>query len=168
MLCCLFKLVLLCSSGCFKSVKMIIPFKISVDFVFLLLFLSFIYVSFSLKRLVSIPELLSAIKLLCMRFQRELVNVVDDLRLDILLRMLKTPHFSAKMNSLKEVQIPFYILVLKVHAGVLPSCWRLCALIGHQTHWGKHSIQDCEECHWHRPTPGLACRKLCPLNSFGR
>uniref|UniRef100_A0A8C1F1V4 Ubiquitin carboxyl-terminal hydrolase 24 n=1 Tax=Cyprinus carpio carpio TaxID=630221 RepID=A0A8C1F1V4_CYPCA len=54
-------------------------------------------------RLVSIPELLSAIKLLCMRFQRELVNVVDDLRLDILLRMLKTPHFSAKMNSLKEV-----------------------------------------------------------------
>ncbi|RXN05544.1 ubiquitin carboxyl-terminal hydrolase 24 isoform X3 [Labeo rohita] len=55
------------------------------------------------KRLVSIPELLSAIKLLCMRFQRELVNVVDDLRLDILLRMLKTPHFSAKMNSLKEV-----------------------------------------------------------------
>ncbi|KAL0164150.1 hypothetical protein M9458_039903, partial [Cirrhinus mrigala] len=63
-------------------------------------------------RLVSIPELLSAIKLLCMRFQRELVNVVDDLRLDILLRMLKTPHFSAKMNSLKEVQIPFLILVL--------------------------------------------------------
>ncbi|TSK58130.1 Ubiquitin carboxyl-terminal hydrolase 24 [Bagarius yarrelli] len=55
------------------------------------------------KRLVSIPDLLSAIKLLCMRFQRELVTVVDDLRLDILLRMLKTPHFSAKMNSLKEV-----------------------------------------------------------------
>ncbi|KAL6486199.1 hypothetical protein MHYP_G00055910 [Metynnis hypsauchen] len=55
------------------------------------------------QRLVSIPDLLSAIKLLCMRFQQELVNVVDDLRLDILLRMLKTPHFSAKMNSLKEV-----------------------------------------------------------------
>ncbi|KAG9350930.1 hypothetical protein JZ751_024819, partial [Albula glossodonta] len=55
------------------------------------------------KRLVSIPDLLSAIKLLCMRFQRELVTVVDHLRLDILLRMLKTPHFSAKMNSLKEV-----------------------------------------------------------------
>ncbi|OCT84877.1 ubiquitin carboxyl-terminal hydrolase 24 [Xenopus laevis] len=55
------------------------------------------------KRLVSIPELLSAIKLLCMRFQPDLVTVVDDLRLDILLRMLKSPHFSAKMNSLKEV-----------------------------------------------------------------
>ncbi|KAM6962810.1 ubiquitin carboxyl-terminal hydrolase 24 isoform 2-T2 [Aplochiton taeniatus] len=55
------------------------------------------------RRLVSIPDLLSAIKLLCMRFQRELVTVVDDLRLDTLLRMLKTPHFSTKMNSLKEV-----------------------------------------------------------------
>uniref|UniRef100_A0A452VAW7 Ubiquitin specific peptidase 24 n=1 Tax=Ursus maritimus TaxID=29073 RepID=A0A452VAW7_URSMA len=55
------------------------------------------------QRLVSIPELLSAIKLLCMRFQPDLVTVVDDLRLDILLRMLKSPHFSAKMNSLKEV-----------------------------------------------------------------
>ncbi|KAJ6662583.1 hypothetical protein lerEdw1_011720 [Lerista edwardsae] len=55
------------------------------------------------KRLVSIPELLSAIKLHCMRFQPDLVTVVDDLRLDILLRMLKSPHFSAKMNSLKEV-----------------------------------------------------------------
>ncbi|EPY84563.1 hypothetical protein CB1_000466001 [Camelus ferus] len=42
-------------------------------------------------------------KLLCMRFQPDLVTVVDDLRLDILLRMLKSPHFSAKMNSLKEV-----------------------------------------------------------------
>lgn len=67
-----------------------------------------LFFSFS-QRLVSIPELLSAIKLLCMRFQRELVNVVDDLRLDILLRMLKTPHFSAKMNSLKEVHIPVHV-----------------------------------------------------------
>ncbi|ELW67984.1 Ubiquitin carboxyl-terminal hydrolase 24, partial [Tupaia chinensis] len=41
-------------------------------------------------------------KLLCMRFQPDLVTIVDDLRLDILLRMLKSPHFSAKMNSLKE------------------------------------------------------------------
>lgn len=40
-----------------------------------------------------------------MRFQRDLVTAVDDLRLDILLRMLKTPHFSAKMNSLKEVGV---------------------------------------------------------------
>nr|XP_044995148.1 ubiquitin carboxyl-terminal hydrolase 24 isoform X2 [Jaculus jaculus] len=55
------------------------------------------------KRLASIPELLSAIKSLCMRFQPGLATVVDDLRLDILLRMLRSPHFSAKMNSLKEV-----------------------------------------------------------------
>lgn len=32
------------------------------------------------------------------------MTVVDDLRLDTLLRMLKTPHFSTKMNSLKEVR----------------------------------------------------------------
>uniref|UniRef100_A0A3Q1FH70 Ubiquitin carboxyl-terminal hydrolase 24 n=1 Tax=Acanthochromis polyacanthus TaxID=80966 RepID=A0A3Q1FH70_9TELE len=62
-----------------------------------------IYSDTQVYRLVSIPDLLSAIKLLCMRFQRELVTVVDDLRLDTLLRMLKTPHFSTKMNSLKEV-----------------------------------------------------------------
>lgn len=43
-----------------------------------------------------------------MRFQPDLVTIVDDLRLDILLRMLKSPHFSAKMNSLKEVSLyPF-------------------------------------------------------------
>lgn len=64
---------------------------------------SFLILLLSCQRLVSIPDLLSAIKLLCMRFQRELVAVVDDLRLDTLLRMLKTPHFSTKMNSLKEV-----------------------------------------------------------------
>lgn len=40
-----------------------------------------------------------------MRFQPDLVTVVDDLRLDILLRMLKSPHFSAKMNSLKEASM---------------------------------------------------------------
>lgn len=67
------------------------------------------------QRLVSIPDLLSAIKLLCMRFQRDLVTVVDDLRLDTLLRMLKTPHFSTKMNSLKEVSSSRSGLNLKKH-----------------------------------------------------
>lgn len=66
------------------------------------LFVPFLLFCFK-QRLVSIPELLSGIKLLCMRFQPDLVTAVDDLRLDILLRMLKSPHFSAKMNSLKEV-----------------------------------------------------------------
>lgn len=48
-----------------------------------------------------------------MRFQRDLVTVVDDLRLDTLLRMLKTPHFSTKMNSLKEVSSSRSALNLK-------------------------------------------------------
>lgn len=72
--------------------------------------------------MVSIPELLSAIKLLCMRFQPDLVTVVDDLRLDILLRMLKSPHFSAKMNSLKEVSFPFVSRRFKAQTlSVLPK-----------------------------------------------
>lgn len=80
------------------------------------------------QRLVSIPELLSGIKLLCMRFQPDLVTAVDDLRLDILLRMLKSPHFSAKMNSLKEVGLlPVGVFVcahthVRGWDGLLVSC----------------------------------------------
>lgn len=80
------------------------------------------------QRLVSIPELLSGIKLLCMRFQPDLVTAVDDLRLDILLRMLKSPHFSAKMNSLKEVGLLHVGVFVCVHThvrgwdGLLVSC----------------------------------------------
>ena len=43
-------------------------------------------------------------KLLCMNFWAEDVHEVDALRLDVALRMLKSPHFNAKMNSLKEVR----------------------------------------------------------------
>lgn len=56
-----------------------------------------------------------------MRFQPDLVTAVDDLRLDILLRMLKSPHFSAKMNSLKEVGL--------LHVGVF-VCAHACAWVG--------------------------------------
>lgn len=64
-----------------------------------------------------------------MRFQPDLVTVVDDLRLDILLRMLKSPHFSAKMNSLKEVSLLCYIFKIKhlwitsgyVHCPLVPQ-----------------------------------------------
>ena len=51
----------------------------------------------------SVSDLLSTMKLLCLNFWTEDVKEVDDLRLDIALRMLKSPHFNAKMNSLKEV-----------------------------------------------------------------
>ena len=42
-------------------------------------------------------------KLLCMHIWPTDIDALDDLRLDVALRMLKSPHFNAKMNSLKEV-----------------------------------------------------------------
>lgn len=38
-----------------------------------------------------------------MRLWHKEVPGVDELRLEVALNMLKTPHFNAKMNSLKEV-----------------------------------------------------------------
>ncbi|XP_015755638.1 PREDICTED: ubiquitin carboxyl-terminal hydrolase 24-like [Acropora digitifera] len=48
-------------------------------------------------------DLLTTLKLLCMRLWQNNVSGVDELRLDVALKMLKSPHFNAKMNSLKEV-----------------------------------------------------------------
>ncbi|XP_077980970.1 ubiquitin carboxyl-terminal hydrolase 24-like [Glandiceps talaboti] len=55
------------------------------------------------KKSGSVSDLLSSMKLLCMHLWTQDVTAIDDLRLDIALRMLKSPHFNAKMNSLKEV-----------------------------------------------------------------
>ena len=40
-----------------------------------------------------------------MRLWQNMVSGVDELRLDVALKMLKSPHFNAKMNSLKEVSV---------------------------------------------------------------
>ncbi|XP_071953763.1 ubiquitin carboxyl-terminal hydrolase 24-like [Antedon mediterranea] len=56
------------------------------------------------KKAISICDLLSTLKILCINFWSEDVREVDNLRLDIALRMLKSPHFNAKMNSLKEIR----------------------------------------------------------------
>lgn len=48
-------------------------------------------------------DLLTTLKLLGMRLWHKEVPGVDELRLEVALKMLKTPHFNAKMNSLKEV-----------------------------------------------------------------
>uniref|UniRef100_A0A2C9KAF6 Ubiquitinyl hydrolase 1 n=1 Tax=Biomphalaria glabrata TaxID=6526 RepID=A0A2C9KAF6_BIOGL len=55
------------------------------------------------KKIGSVSDLLSSMKLLCLQMWREDVDKLDDLRLDVTLRMLKSPHFNAKMNALKEV-----------------------------------------------------------------
>lgn len=52
-------------------------------------------------------DLLTTLKLLCMRLWHKEVNGVDELRLEVALKMLKTPHFNAKMNSLKEVSFNY-------------------------------------------------------------
>lgn len=82
------------------------------------------------------------------------MTVVDDLRLDTLLRMLKTPHFSTKMNSLKEVcaqtelippvQIKKGVFVLSVSSGIPLSP---VSLTGDEVDRGEYGVQDGEKCH---------------------
>ena len=52
----------------------------------------------------SICEMLSTAKLLCLALWPQEVASVDQLRLLIVLKMLKSPHFNARMNALKEVR----------------------------------------------------------------
>lgn len=46
-------------------------------------------------------ELLEAVRLLCVSLWPDKVQHISDLRLEMIIRMLKTPHFSARMNALK-------------------------------------------------------------------
>ena len=48
-------------------------------------------------------DILHVLKLICFQFWSSELNRIDELRLSLIMRMLKTSHFSAKMNSLKEV-----------------------------------------------------------------
>ena len=56
-----------------------------------------------LQKVGYVSDLLASMKLLCMHIWPTDIDALDDLRLDVALRMLKSPHFNAKMNSLKEV-----------------------------------------------------------------
>lgn len=57
-----------------------------------------------------------------MRLWQSMVAGVDDLRLEVALKMLKSPHFNAKMNSLKEVctqnhgNTESFLLVLRINS----------------------------------------------------
>jgi len=59
-----------------------------------------------------VSELLASMKLLCIQMWPQHTDSLDDLRLEIALRMLKSPHFNAKMNSLKEVSILYCLWIL--------------------------------------------------------
>lgn len=54
-----------------------------------------------LQKIGSCRDLLKAVRLLCVSLWPEKVQRTSDLRLEIIIRMLKTPHFSARMNALK-------------------------------------------------------------------
>ena len=71
------------------------------------------------KEVGCVSDLLKAIKALLVRCSlRELVTTVDNLRLDMTIRMLNIPHFNAKMNALKEVvrltEEPFQVSLLLI------------------------------------------------------
>ncbi len=55
------------------------------------------------KQMSAVSDLLTSAKLLCLQFWPQQVAKCDGLRLDIILRMLKTPQFHSKMTALKEV-----------------------------------------------------------------
>ncbi|XP_062568779.1 ubiquitin carboxyl-terminal hydrolase 24-like [Saccostrea cucullata] len=55
------------------------------------------------KKIGSVSDLLASMKLLCIQMWPNHTESLDDLRLEVALRMLKSPHFNARMNALKEV-----------------------------------------------------------------
>ncbi|CAM1321691.1 USP24 (predicted) [Pycnogonum litorale] len=50
-----------------------------------------------------VTDVIYAIKTLCVHLWPQQVDMLDKLRLDVILRMLKCNHFNARMNALKEV-----------------------------------------------------------------
>ena len=61
--------------------------------------------------------MLATMKLLCLQLWKQDVQGIDDLRLEIVLRMLNSPHFNARMNALKEVGRIINLISVK-----LPIC----------------------------------------------
>ncbi|ELT87806.1 hypothetical protein CAPTEDRAFT_215537 [Capitella teleta] len=55
------------------------------------------------KAVSSVCDMLASMKLLCLQCWPDDVKKIDQLRLDFVLNMLKSPHFNARMNALKEV-----------------------------------------------------------------
>ena len=54
-------------------------------------------------------DLLRTLKLLCQMFWKDKLSFLDELHLGTLLNMLKSAHYNARMNSLKEVSVHFFL-----------------------------------------------------------
>lgn len=55
------------------------------------------------KNIGCVSDLLRAMKMLCLHLWPQQVSLMNSLCLEVILRMLKCPHFNARMNGLKEV-----------------------------------------------------------------
>ena len=55
----------------------------------------------------SVFDLLWSLKRLCHEMWQSEVKMVDELHLSVALRMLKAPHFNARMNALKQARLLF-------------------------------------------------------------
>jgi len=56
-----------------------------------------------MQKAASVGDMLATMKLICMRLSPDYVHQIDNLRFNVILRMLKSEHFNARMNALKEV-----------------------------------------------------------------
>ena len=72
----------------------------------------------------SVCDLLASVKLLCLEMWKKDVQAVDELRLEVVLRMLRSPNFNAKMNALKEVGLKLHVLHVAIHWNIAPICNR--------------------------------------------
>ena len=61
--------------------------------------------SVCVQRVSCVCDMLATMKLLCLAIWPDEVKKIDELRLKIVLSMLKSPHFNARMNALKEVRL---------------------------------------------------------------
>jgi len=55
------------------------------------------------QKVASVGDMLATMKLICLRLSPDDVQQIDSLRFNVILRMLKSEHFNARMNALKEV-----------------------------------------------------------------
>jgi len=56
-----------------------------------------------MQKAASVGDMLATMKLICLRLSPDDVQQIDNLRFNVILRMLKSEHFNARMNALKEV-----------------------------------------------------------------
>ena len=73
------------------------------------------------QKIGSVSDLLTSMKMMSLHLWPANTESLDELRLDVARRMLRSPHFNAKMNALKEVGLLHFhsfISHSEAHSGV--------------------------------------------------